>query len=86
MIWFHTPKRMGLGVIAVKGITNNTEILCDPVRTFSGQDSALLRKTKAYHIFFVDRDTYSSKDDTSSLHLVVVPFPSLITVAMKIAG
>lgn len=69
---FSETPEMGLGVVATRDIDANTEILRDPVRTFTGHETAVLRETSAYHLLFVDRDTYAPGGG-SALHLVVGP-------------
>jgi len=68
---------MGLGVVAQRRIEMDTEILCDPVRTFTGDDAARIRSTEAYHILFVDRETFDVENKRSPLHLVVGPISIL---------
>ena len=73
MVSFIETRSMGLGVVANCDIPKETTILCDPVRSFAGRDSLLLRQTSAYHYLFVDRRTHSKDNLRPVLHLVVGP-------------
>lgn len=68
----NTPT-MGLGVIARDDIQAGSEILCDPVRTFSKDEAEKLRSSEAYYLTFVDRETYGKGVKFSPVHLVVGP-------------
>ena len=69
--FFQKTESMGLGVFASRDISSKEVILCDPVRTFVEHDAEILRKTSAYHILFVDRQTFGMKGKVSPLHLAV---------------
>jgi len=73
MVFYTKTQSMGLGVAAIRDILVNTVILCDPVRTFTGEDAIMLRRTKAYHLFFVDPSTYAPNNVISPVHLVLGP-------------
>jgi SET domain-containing protein len=72
-ICYGSTAEMGLGVFASMDIAPNSLILQDPVRSFDPIESALLKRTSAYHLLFVDRETYAGKDNICRLHLVVGP-------------
>lgn len=73
LIFYGSSTQMGLGVFASAEIKPNQLILQDPVRSFEPLESALLKETSAYHLLFVDRETYAGKDNNCKLHLVVGP-------------
>jgi|GEM_PF-4292886 len=73
MVAFTETRHMGMGLIAIKPIAADTEILRDPVRSFNGPDCDLIRKSSAYPLFFVDREAYTAEGSLPPLHLVVGP-------------
>ena len=67
----HRNRHNGIRCICKQNHQKNTEILCNPVRTFIKQDAKILKNTQLYPLLFVDRDSYESKNQVPSLHLMI---------------